>query len=648
MSYAPKVLIVDDEPRMCDSLKVLLSSQGYETQIGHNGKEAMECLSKDSFDLVLLDIVMPDMTGHQLMDYINNQDQETVVILMTGHASVDSAVESLRRGAYDYLTKPFDFDQLLKRVGNALDQSRLKKEHELVSGKLELTEKRYQYLVNASPDIIYTLNADGTFTFVSGAVESLLGYKSNQLVGQHYTSIVFEDDMGKAKYHFDERRTGARATTGVELRLKRLRDLSSQNGYLAIELKAMGVYDRPIDQEDKEYRGTYGVARDITDRKRLEAQLLQAQKMKAIGTLAGGIAHDFNNLLMGIEGHTSLMFLDADADHPYFDHIKGIEDMVKRGAYLTKQLLGFARGGKYEVRPTDLSELIRKSSEMFGRTKKEIRIHRKCEEDVRTVSVDRTQIEQVLLNLYVNAWQAMPRGGDLYIRAENIALDENAARPLGARPGNYVKVSVTDTGVGIDEETQQRIFEPFFTTKEIGRGTGLGLASAYGIIKNHGGIINVYSRKGQGTTFNIYLPATEGLLSEENAEERQKEIQQGHETVLLVDDEDMIIDVGEKMLQEMGYKVLLARSGKAAVEVYSKYKDEIDLVILDMIMPDMGGGDAYDTLKGINPDIMVLLSSGYSINGQATEILERGCDGFIQKPFNMSQLSQAIRKTLDG
>jgi nitrogen-specific signal transduction histidine kinase/CheY-like chemotaxis protein len=407
------------------------------------------------------------------------------------------------------------------------------------------------------------------------------------------------------------------------------------------------MYDRSVDQQDKEFSGTYGVARDITDRKRLESQLLQAQKMKAIGTLAGGIAHDFNNLLMGIEGHTSLMFLDVDADHPHFKNIKGIGDMVKRGANLTKQLLGFARGSKSEIRPTDLNELIQKSSEMFGRTKKEIRTHREGEEDVWTVAVDPAQIEQVLLNLYVNAWQAMPGGGDLYIRGENVTLDENAATLYGARPGNYVKVSVTDTGVGMDEETQQRIFEPFFTTKEMGRGTGLGLASAYGIIKNHGGIINVYSTKGQGTTFNIYLPTTVGLISEKSREKRAEEIQRGHETVLLVDDEDIIIDVSQKMLKEIGYKVMLAKSGKEAVEVYRKHKDEIDLVILDMIMPDMGGGDVYDTLKKIDPDIVVLLSSGYSINGQATEILERGCNGFIQKPFNVSQLSQAIRKTLD-
>jgi CheY-like chemotaxis protein len=284
---------------------------------------------------------------------------------------------------------------------------------------------------------------------------------------------------------------------------------------------------------------------------------------------------------------------------------------------------------------------------MFGQTRKEIRIHTKCEKDVWTVSVDRAQIEQVLLNLYVNAWQAMPGGGDIYIRVENHVLDENAARTFSAKRGNYAKVSVTDTGVGIDEETQQRIFEPFFTTREVGRGTGLGLASAYGIIENHGGIINVYSAQGQGTTFTIYLPSTQGLVSEQGPEETQREIKKGNETLLLVDDEAVIIGVGQDMLTALGYEVMLARSGQEAIDVYKENKEKIALIILDMIMPDMNGGHAYDILKEINPNIMVLLSSGYSIDGQASEILERGCNGFIQKPFSMSQLSEAIRNILD-
>ncbi|MEE8300177.1 MAG: response regulator, partial [Desulfatiglandales bacterium] len=357
------------------------------------------------------------------------------------------------------------------------------------------------------------------------------------------------------------------------------------------------------------------------------------------------IAHDFNNLLMGIQGYTSLMLLDIDPTHPYYEKLKGIEKQVKSGAELTRQLLGFARRGKYEVKPTNINDLIEKSSNMFGRTRKEIRISRSYEKDVWTVEADQGQIEHALLNLYVNAWQAMPGSGELYLETENVTIDVNYIAPYHVKPGRYVKISVADTGMGMDSATQQRIFDPFFTTKEMRRGTGLGLASVYGIIKNHGGIINVSSKKGEGTTFNIYLPASEKEVIEEK--NPPAEISKWSEGVLLVDDEDMIIDVGSQLLKKMGYKVLSAKSGKEAIQLYKENKDKIDIVILDMIMPDMGGGATYDRLKEINPDIKVLLSSGYSIDGQATQILKRGCNSFIQKPFGMKGLSNKIRGILD-
>ena len=275
---------------------------------------------------------------------------------------------------------------------------------------------------------------------------------------------------------------------------------------------------------------------------------------------------------------------------------------------------------------------------MFGRTKKEITIRERYEKNLWTVEMDQGQIEQVLLNLYVNSWQAMSRGGDLYIQTENIVIDESFNRPYHVEPGKYVKVSVADTGVGMDEATQQRIFDPFFTTKEMGRSTGLGLASAYGIIKNHGGFIDVYSEKGEGATFNIYLPASEKVVVKEK--KSQEEVLKGAETILLVDDEDIILNVGPGIIEKLGYKVLTAKSGKEAIEIYKKNHDRIDIVILDMIMPEMGGGETYDKLQEINPDIKVLLASGYSIKGQPTEILERGCNGFIQKPFNIGELSK--------
>ncbi len=377
----------------------------------------------------------------------------------------------------------------------------------------------------------------------------------------------------------------------------------------------------------------------------LQKKLSESDKFRALGLMASGVAHDFNNLLMGIQGNTSLMLLDIDSSHPHHERLKNIEQSVQTGAELTRQLLGFTRGGKYEIKPTDLMELMEKTSRMFAPTKKEIRIFTKYQKGIWSVKVDQAQIEQVLLNLYVNAWQAMPSGGDLYLQTENVTLDKEFVRAIDIKPGKYVKMSVIDNGVGMDETTRKRIFDPFFTTKEMGRGTGLGLASAYGIIKNHGGYINVSSEKGEGTTFNIYLPVTKEKIVEEK--KPSEKLLKGEEMVLLVDDEDMILEVGKEMLAKMGYEVLTAGSGKKALEIYRKKKDQIGIVILDMIMPEMGGGETYDKMKKINPGIKALLSSGYSINGQATEILKRGCNAFIQKPFSVTTLSLKLREILD-
>jgi CheY-like chemotaxis protein len=348
---------------------------------------------------------------------------------------------------------------------------------------------------------------------------------------------------------------------------------------------------------------------------------------------------------MGIQGHASLMLLHVEENHPYYKRLKSIEDIVMSGAELTRQLLGFARRGKYEVKPTNINVILKKTSDMFGRTKREVVIHPKLYENLWATDVDQGQIEQVLLNIYVNAWQAMPGGGELYLETSNVIIDENFDRHYAVKPGKYVKICITDTGVGMGEKTRERIFEPFFTTKEMGRGTGLGLASAYGIIKGHGGFINVYSEEGRGTTFGIYLPASE---KEMPAEKPPAEVVlKGRETILLVDDEDTIIEVSSEILEALGYNVILAKNGEEAIEIYRKRKDDIDLVILDMIMPGMGGAETFEVLKEINPRIKVILSSGYSLNGRPAKMLDRGCSAFIQKPYNMADLSQKIRAVLD-
>jgi two-component system, cell cycle sensor histidine kinase and response regulator CckA len=385
--------------------------------------------------------------------------------------------------------------------------------------------------------------------------------------------------------------------------------------------------------------------RDVTEKKMMESELVHAQKMEAIGTLAGGMAHDFNNLLTGISGYTSLMLLRRDAADPSYERLKSIEQLVQSGANLTRQLLGFARGGKYEVKPTDLNELLRSSSEMFGRTNREIRIQKKYQKDLHPVEADKGQLEQVLLNLYLNAWQAMPEGGDLFLETQNTVIDPAYAARHSVPPGEYVRTSVTDNGMGMDQATQRRIFEPFFTTKEMGRGTGLGLASVYGIIKNHGGLINVYSEVGKGTTFNIYLPVSKKKIEDE--ETASHAVVHSHETILLIDDEETILKVGKEMMEALGYRVYTAQGGEEALKIYRDKQEKIDLAILDMVMPSMSGGETFDRLKAVNQSLKVILSSGFSMNDQISRILERGCDSFMQKPFNIKELSQKIREVLD-
>jgi two-component system, cell cycle sensor histidine kinase and response regulator CckA len=335
----------------------------------------------------------------------------------------------------------------------------------------------------------------------------------------------------------------------------------------------------------------------------------------------------------------------VDESHPHYGKLRNIEDRVRSGAVLTKQLLDFARKGACETKPTALNEIIENTASMFGRTRKDVVVITNLQQDLWTVEADPNKIEHVLVNLYLNAGQAMPKGGELNIASCNVVIDENYRKPYRTVPGPYAKISVTDTGVGMDEDMKERIFDPFFTTKEMGRGVGLGLASVYGIIKRHEGIINVYSEKDHGTTITFYLPAS----IKETEKEKLLEIKPvtGKETILIVDDEETILDVGCEILEILGYEVLAANSGREAILLYEREKDRIDLVILDMIMPGMGGGETFDCIRAINPDAAVILSTGYSINGEARKIMERGCQAFVQKPYTLGELSLKIREAID-
>ena len=492
---------------------------------------------------------------------------------------------------------------------------------------LRSSEEKYRLLVENANDAIFIVQK-GQIKF-SNQIAKQMGNDLGVDLGRvPIENCIHPDDRDLVIERHKRRIKGEKQPDTYAFRL-----VSHDDQEMWVELNAV-----QINWEGKP--ATLNFLRNITLQRKLEKQLQLSQKMEAVGTLAGGVAHDFNNLLMGVLGRTSLMLLETNPIHPHFEHLKEIENYVKRSTKLTKQLLGFARGGKYEVKPTDLNNLIEKSAQMFGRTKKEITIYKKYHDQIWSVEVDQSQIDQVLLNIFVNAWQAMPEGGDLYVQTKNEMLDESYTGVYGVRPGKYVAISITDTGIGMDEKTLKRVFDPFFTTKEKERGTGLGLASTYGIIQNHDGIITAESAKGKGATFQIYLPASDKPVVDELQDNQN--ILAGSGTILLVDDEEMIIDVGARILQKLGYEVLTALHGKEAIEVYQQNRQKVAMVILDMIMPEMGGGETYDRLKEMDPNVKVLLSSGYSLNGQATKILKRGCDGFIQKPFSIKGLSEKL------
>jgi len=498
---------------------------------------------------------------------------------------------------------------------------------------LKKSEERFRNIFETSRDAIYITSRDGKIIEMNPSGAELFGFSHDDMIGFdiiniYYTPadrIRFQETIEKKGYVRD-----------YEIKFRK------KDGSQIDCLLTSTIWQ----SDNGDSLGYQGIIRDITDQKRMASQLQQVQKMEAIGTLAGGIAHNFNNLLMTIQGNTSLILMKTDSAHPNYKKLKTIEEHIQYGSDLSRQLLGFARGGQYQTKTININVIIRMSAKIFASTKKEISVHSDLEKKLLSVIADSGQMEQVVLNLLINASQAMPGGGEIYIRTENVALAEFQLAPFQKQAGQYVKLSVTDTGIGMDKKTQGKIFEPFFTTKEPGMGTGLGLSSIYGIVKNHDGYITVYSEPGKGSTFKIYLPAFEKTPEKEN--KIAEPLLKGNETILIIDDETMIVEIGETLLTELGYTVLTANGGKAALEIYNSRQNTIDLVILDMIMPEISGSETFAQLKTINPDAIILLSSGYSVNGQASDLLKQGCSGFIQKPFNLLELSKKVREVLEN
>jgi PAS domain S-box-containing protein len=507
-----------------------------------------------------------------------------------------------------------------------------RKEAELA---LQQSEERYRSLVENTQDGYFICDVPtGKFHFLNQRMSDLLLYTPEEAMELTLWDIISPEDHGDMEKALGIQQGDSPTDSTAHAYQAINKNRTSFRAEISVSL--VTFEEKPAIQ---------GLLRDVTEKERLHAKLQQAQRLESVGTLAGGVAHDFNNLLMAIQGNASLALSKISPDHQVYDRLKHIVTYTHDASALTKQLLGFARGGKYEVKATDLNKLVEKTALMFGRTNKEITIRLKPQLDIWTAAVDRGQIEQVLLNLLVNAGQAMPKGGYIIVQTTNAVIDAANAAAYNIKPGKYVKTSVSDTGVGMDKITQSKIFEPFFTTKDRTRGTGLGLASAYGIIKNHGGIINVSSRPNIGATFTFHLPATKETVTTE--EKNELKTLSGTETILIVDDEEMVLEIAQEMLKGLGYATHKALGGRKALEIYKQNRNEIDMVILDMIMPGMGGKDTFCQLKVIDPEVAVLLSSGYSLDQNTAKVLALGCKGFIQKPFTVEELSIKIRSILN-
>lgn len=505
----------------------------------------------------------------------------------------------------------------------------------LTKRALKESEAKFKILVESAHDGIAQFDTEGVIRFANPRMKEIL--KDPAPVGKHMGEFYDSENRRILEENLRIRKEGQSTTY--------FSTITDAHG----NRRKMVVSGTPHFDEKKNVKGAIGVYTDISELRKLEAQLQQSQKMEAIGTLAGGIAHDFNNILSSVMGYASLIRRHAGDDSRLSQYAKVIEKSAERGAALSAQLLAFARKEKRAHKRLNVHDVINDVVEILRHTlDKKISVVTKPEADRSIVEGDAGQIQQALMNLCVNARDAMPDGGTLYISTETANLDASYCRGQeGLTPGAYVQITVEDNGEGIPNGVKDRIFEPFFTTKSDGKGTGLGLAMVYSSVRSHGGHVRVYSEAGVGTTFIILLPVTDQTLSPEvEAAIQSRPLLSG--TILVVDDEEMIRCLLSEMLTELGFDAITARDGQEGVDIYRERSGEIDLVILDMVMPKLSGKEVFEQLKRINPHVKVILSTGFSRDAVVQDTLDQGIQEFVQKPYRMDQLAAALSKVFDS
>jgi PAS domain S-box-containing protein len=641
-----KILVVDDEESIRITLNAFLTKDKHDVQVAEDADNAIELFGKTDFDVVVSDIILPRMTGVDLLKAIRKISPYVQVIMMTGRPTVETASESLRAGAFDYLYKPIRKDAILKTVRNALkvkilEHQNLKYQEELEhlveerTRSLRESEKRYRQLVHHSPDGI-AIQREDKMIFANHSMKKILERISNDLFEKtiwYKTASELRQDVNVAS---DTGVTNEKNITRFE---KTFTGKNNDPIHLDIVTLPMTLEGKPAIQV---------ITRDITQQKFLERSLRQSQKMEAIGTLAGGIAHDFNNILFSIIGYSELSFDELEENSPVRNNLHEILEASKRATNLVRQILTFSRQTEHELSPVQIDLIVKETLTLLRASlPTTIEIRKQIKTDAMALS-DPTQIHQILMNLCVNASHAMrEKGGILAVDLESVEIDTDlSGKYPDLKPGPYLNMSVCDTGHGISPEMLNRIFDPFFTTKTREHGTGLGLSVIHGIVKNLGGAIYAFSELGKGSIFKVFIPAIERRISP--GQRTQTPIPKGTENILFIDDEPALANMGKQLLESLGYRVEMITKSSDALELFRKEPDRFDLVITDMTMPNITGEKLAIELMNIRPDIPVILCSGFNYNIDEKKAMALGIRAFISKPVLKQEMAKTIRNVLDG
>ena len=639
-----KILLTDDDPNLLNTICFFLSEEGFNVIKAENGEKAIELIKKNKFDLIITDLIMGEIDGVDVLKFAKKVNPETRVIILTGVKEMNLTIESIRNKADDYLLKPCEPDDLLYRISSCFKELELIRKNNRTEQALIESEKKYRNLVESTQDQIWSIDIHGKHTFINKAFTDILGYEVNEIIDKPITSLVHPDDKKKIKELFLQ---SIEKKCGWDNVVNRW--VHKDGSFKYIESTSSPVIDT-----DGNLIGFNGVDRDITDRKKMESEVLQTKKLESMGVLSGGIAHHFNNILGIILGNSELALEEMPKSISSYSYVNNIKIASMRASEIIKQLIYFCQKNEPVMIPRKVSLIVKDSLELLRTiipSTIEIRNNIKTTKDI--ILADPLQINQIIMNLCINATPLMEAdGGLIEITIDNVSLKESYINNFSdLKSDNYIKLSVRDTGPGINPEIIGKIFDPFFTTKDVGKGFGLGLAIVYGIVKEHNGTIKVDSKLGEGTTFNILFPEykEEGKIDFVDREKQKEENIniKGKESILFIDDIEDITVITKDLLEHLGYHVESTTDPREAINIFLKKPFMFDLVISDMAMPYMTGITLFKKLKQIRKDIPFIICTGFSELINEEKAKELGISDFVMKPIDRHNLAQIIRNVLD-